>query len=106
VSFTVSTPEPATQAAPQAAPAKARGKKVYCQRDDWYFDPRYTDGACPICGWSPPAANLQAAPAWLVRAQQLPWDVIFLILLFVVLVVMGVLVGMAAHYKISPPNGG
>src|SRR5205823_2868118 len=26
---------------------------AHCPTDDWDFAPRYTDGACPICGWRP-----------------------------------------------------
>ena len=91
MSFTVSTPEPATQAAPQAAPAKARGKKVYCQRDDWYFDPRYTDGACPICGWRPEGVTY-AAPLWLRAYRRMDWELLALVLTVALLIVIGILV--------------
>jgi len=39
-----------------AAPARradARARAI-CPIDDWDFVPLYTDGSCPLCGWTPP----------------------------------------------------
>lgn len=32
--------------------ADARASAV-CPNDSWAFAPLYTDGACPLCGWTP-----------------------------------------------------
>jgi hypothetical protein len=88
--------------APGLLRTAAPGKRVYCQVDNWFFDPRYTDGACPICGWAPPSALIKAEPAWLLRVRTLPWDLIALGVLFVGLVIAGVFVGMAAGINLTP----
>src|SRR5438477_359396 len=33
--------------------ASTRPARVMCDADGWSFDPRYTQGRCPICGWTP-----------------------------------------------------
>lgn len=35
------------------------GGRAHCPVDDWTFDPRYTDGVCPLCGWRPPGAPIE-----------------------------------------------
>ncbi len=72
---------------------------LHCPNDDWDFDPRYTDGVCPICGWGP---GKRPTAAWLARVEALPWDYITLAIFAVVLIVVGVLVGMAANVNILP----
>ena len=32
---------------------------AHCPYDDWDFPPRYTDGACPICGWRPEGIDVE-----------------------------------------------
>ncbi|HEV3232709.1 MAG TPA: hypothetical protein VG245_10700 [Candidatus Dormibacteraeota bacterium] len=76
--------------------------KAHCQLDNWDFDPRYTDGACPICGWRPAGARTTARPSWLAWADRVEWDLVGLVALFVVLLVMGVLVGQAAGLSLFP----
>jgi hypothetical protein len=78
---------------PRRAPVRA-----YCELDKWSFDPRYTDGRCPICGWAPPGAP--TAPAWLAVARKLEWELTGLVLLLVVLVILGVVVAQAAGYRL------
>jgi hypothetical protein len=74
--------------------------RAYCELDQWSFDPRYTDGRCPICGWEPPGAP--DAPAWLAAARKFEWELTGLVVLLVVLVILGVLVARAAGYRL--PN--
>ncbi len=86
-----------------ARPAKAaarqpRAFRAYCELDDWSFDPRYTDGRCPICGWVPPGAP--SAPAWLAVARKFEWELTGLVVLLVVLVILGVVVARAAGYTL------
>ena len=33
--------------------------KVICPTDGWGFDPRYTEGACPLCEWRPPGSAVR-----------------------------------------------
>ena len=78
--------------------------RYHCELDDWTFDPRYTDGHCPICGWAPEGAP--TAPRWLVAARKFEWELTGLVVLLVVLVILGALVAHAAGYRIpllSPP---
>ena len=77
-------------------------KRAFCELDQWSFDPRYTDGKCPICGWAPPGAA--AAPGWLAVARKLEWELAGLVLLAVVLVILGVLVARAAGYHLPVLN--
>jgi hypothetical protein len=72
---------------------------VHCAADRWDFDPRYTDGACPICGT--PVEGAAAAPRWLRLSRRVPWDVVLLLALFLVLVVLAKLALHAAG--IWPP---
>jgi hypothetical protein len=66
-----------------------------CEVDDWEFDARYTDGACPICGWKP--AGAPAAPLWLALVRRVDWELVGLLALFAFLVFWGVIVIKAAH---------
>ncbi len=40
-----------------------------CEVDDWEFHPRYTDGACPLCGWRP--ADVTTEPPLAQRITEL-----------------------------------
>lgn len=72
-----------------------RGRaRAYCEADRWTFDPRYTQGRCPICGWEP--AGAPAAPAWLALANRLDWEMLGLLLFADVLVLLGLVVASAA----------
>ena len=75
--------------------------KVHCDLDNWDFDPRYTDGACPICGWVPPGPT-KAKPIWEERFERVPWDYVLLVVLAVVLLVLAFMVGRAAHVNLLP----
>jgi hypothetical protein len=66
----------------------------YCEKDRWRFDPRYTQGRCPICGWTPEGAP--KAPRWLAIANRLDWEMLGLLLLADVLVLLGLIVAHAA----------
>lgn len=72
---------------------KMRGR-AYCEADKWSFDPRYTQGKCPICGWAPEGAPV--APAWLRLANRMDWEMLGLFMFFDLLVVLGLLVAHAA----------
>ena len=76
---------------------KRKHGRAYCELDQWSFDPRYTEGRCPICGWAPPGAP--SAPRWLVLARSLEWELLGLIMLMVVLVGLGVVAADAAGYR-------
>ncbi|TMD35282.1 MAG: hypothetical protein E6I81_08765 [Chloroflexi bacterium] len=73
---------------------------AYCEADRWKFDPRYTQGRCPICGWKPEGAP--NAPRWLAIANRLDWEMLGLFLLADVLVLLGLIVAHAAG--ILPAN--
>jgi len=73
---------------------------AYCEADKWKFDPRYTQGRCPICGWKPEGAP--NAPRWLAIANRLDWEMLGLFLLADVLVLLGLIVAHAAG--ILPAN--
>ena len=79
-------------------------RTVHCELDNWDFDPRYTAGACPICGWKPDSALLPAAPIWMQQLRDTEWDVVALMVLAFLLLVMGVYVGRAAgiHLSLTP----
>ena len=62
-------------------------RRAHCPVDDWGFDPRYTDGVCPLCGWRPPGAPVRAP-----RYGQIDWFWPLVAVLVVVSTVMGVLV--------------
>ena len=71
-----------------------RSARAYCEADRWSFDPRYTQGHCPICGWTPEgAAN---APGWLALVNRVDWDIVGLFLLVDVLFLLGLVVANAA----------
>jgi hypothetical protein len=62
--------------------------KLHCELDDWWFDARYTDGACPICGWRPEGVTY-SAPLWLRAARSADWELIGLVFMVLLLVVLG-----------------
>ena len=68
--------------------------RAYCEADKWSFDPRYTQGKCPICGWAPEGAPV--APAWLRLANRMDWEFLGLFLFVDLLVVLGLIVAHAA----------
>lgn len=39
--------------ADRARPPARRQRTAHCPADDWTFEPKYTDGTCPLCGWVP-----------------------------------------------------
>jgi len=79
---------------PRARPRVRRSVRAYCEADGWSFDPRYTQGKCPICGWLPEHAP--NAPDWLALANRVDWDIVGLFLLADVLVLLGLIVANAA----------
>jgi hypothetical protein len=72
--------------------------RLYCELDGWSFDTRYTEGACPICGWKPEGAP--SAPRWLALSRRVDWPVVGLFVLFALLVFLAVLVAHAARLRI------
>lgn len=84
--------------------------RVRCETDDWTFDPRYTQGRCPICGWTP--EGVASAPRWLSLVNRLDWDMLGLLVLADVLVLVGLIVahvtGIIPTHVIAsaPPSGG
>jgi hypothetical protein len=84
-----------------------RSKRAYCELDHWAFDPRYTDGRCPICGWAP--AGAPTAPAWLMVARKVDWQLLGLLALAIILVLLGLVVAQAAGFHAPAshfaPNG-
>ncbi|HET7420547.1 MAG TPA: hypothetical protein VFL27_09220 [Candidatus Dormibacteraeota bacterium] len=68
--------------------------RAYCEADRWSFDPRYTQGRCPVCGWRPEGAA--PAPTWLAIANRVDWEVLGLLLFADVLVLVGLAVASAA----------
>jgi hypothetical protein len=79
---------------PRIHRAERRPSRALCQTDRWSFDPRYTQGRCPICGWEPEGAP--NAPRWLALANRLDWDMVGLFLLTDVLFLLGLIVAHAA----------
>ena len=73
-----------------------RTARAYCELDHWSFDPRYTNGRCPICGWEAPGAP--SAPAWLMVARRVDWQLFGLLALAILLVVIGLIVAQAAGF--------
>ena len=69
-------------------------QRLQCKEDGWSFDPRYTQGRCPICGWAPEGAP--NAPAWLAMVNRMDWQMIGLCLLVDVLFLLGLIVAHAA----------
>ena len=68
--------------------------RAYCELDRWSFDPRYTQGRCPICGWAP--ADAPTYPRWMVLANRIDWELAGLLLLVDVLVIAGLVVARGA----------
>ncbi len=68
--------------------------RAYCELDKWAFDPRYTQGRCPICGWRPEGAP--AMPAWMLLAQRIDWELFGLLLLADLLLFLGLVVARGA----------
>ncbi len=77
-----------------AAPAPRRLARARCPTDDWTFDPRYTNGLCPICGWA--AEGAPTVPRWLAIANRMDWEMLGLFALADVLVLLGLIVAHAA----------
>jgi len=67
---------------------------AYCEQDKWQFDPRYTQGQCPICGWAP--AGAPSAPRWLALANRVDWELLALFLFADALIVLGLVVAHGA----------
>ena len=65
-------------------------RRILCDTDGWSFDPRYTQGRCPICGWAPD--GVPAAPRWLALVNRMDWQMIALVFLADVLVLLGLIV--------------
>jgi hypothetical protein len=76
--------------------------KAYCRLDDWEFDPRYTGGACPICGWRPEEAEGAAQDGTPSVLRRVPVDLIALAAVLVILLALGVVVGIAARIDLLP----
>ena len=76
-------------------PAKT---KAFCELDGWSFDPRYTEGKCPICGWVAPGAP--DAPLWLGLARRFEWEMAGLIVLLALMVLVALAVVHAAGYRL------
>jgi hypothetical protein len=68
--------------------------RAYCETDKWSFDPRYTQGKCPICGWAPQGAA--TAPRWLRIANRMDWEMFGLFIFVDVLVALALVVAHAA----------
>jgi hypothetical protein len=58
-----------------------------CPLDDWVFEPRYTDGLCPLCGWRPPGGLVRPP-----RSARIDWFWPAVVVALIASVVMGVLV--------------
>ena len=65
----------------------AEDVRVRCERDDWSFAPRYTDGVCPLCGWEPPGVEVK--PPLL---STIDWFVPVMVMLALASVVMTIVV--------------
>ena len=74
--------------------ASRRRTRVHCETDDWTFDPRYTQGRCPICGWVP--EKVPSAPRWLALVNRLDWETFGLVILVDLLVLLGLIVARGA----------
>lgn len=72
--------------------------RAFCELDGWSFDPRYTEGKCPICGWVAPGAP--EAPWWLMLARRFEWELAGLMILLAVLAVVALAVVHAAGYRV------
>jgi len=80
---------------------RSRPGRLHCDLDNWDFDPRYTDGVCPICGWKPDY-RADPLPAWEQALVGLPWDLVSLAILALVLVAIGIIVALSAHINLTP----
>lgn len=79
----------------QPQPQRARpAARVRCEKDNWAFDPRYTNGKCPICGWRP--EGVAAVPRWLAVVNRADWELVGLFALVDVLFLLGMIVAHAA----------
>jgi hypothetical protein len=67
---------------------------VICELDRWRFDPRYTQGVCPICGWAPEGAAKM--PRWMAIVDRVDWELLGLFLLADLFVILGLVVANAA----------
>ena len=85
-----------------AALQQRPAQRIHCGVDDWDFDPRYTDGACPICGWKPEQGEVTPLPAWRQQLARVPWDYVGLAVLFVALLGLGIFVAIAAKINLVP----
>ena len=63
------------------------GVRVHCEFDDWTFSPRYTDGACPLCGWRPDGVAEETP-----LVQRMDWFMVMLVVVVIASIIMGVLV--------------
>jgi hypothetical protein len=68
-------------------------KSAYCELDRFEFDPRYTLGRCPICGWAPAGAPVY--PNWMRLVRRIDWELFGLLLLADVLLILGLVVARA-----------
>lgn len=68
--------------------------RLRCETDGWTFDPRYTQGRCPICGWAPHGAP--NAPRWLAVTNRVDWQMVGLWALVDLLVLLGLVVARSA----------
>lgn len=78
---------------PRVARPKRLPRRILCEADAWSFDPRYTQGRCPICGWAPEGAP--KAPRWLALVNRMDWQMIALVFLADGLVLLGLIVASA-----------
>ena len=73
---------------------------AYCELDRFEFDPRYTLGRCPICGWAPDGAPVY--PVWMRLVRRIDWELFGLFLLVDVLVILGLVVARAGGLLHQP----
>jgi hypothetical protein len=85
-----------------AALTPATGTRVHCDLDDWDFDPRYTEGRCPVCGWRPEGVAATPRPEWLAWTERVEWDIVGLIVLAIAFLILAVIVGRAAGINLTP----
>jgi hypothetical protein len=69
------------------------GVRARCPTDDWEFAPRFTDGACPLCGWK--AEGVTYEPALVERVD---WFMVAIVVLVLVSIIVGILV-LRAYYQ-------
>jgi len=63
------------------------GGRAHCEFDDWDFAPRFTDGACPLCGWRP--EGIVEEPS---LVERMDWFMVMLVVVVIASLVMGILV--------------